>query len=173
MLVLPAVLGRGRERLVAIAFAVAFLIIPVITQVALWRQVGDVWQGRYVLAVLLLAAIAGGLALDAAGFRFGRPSIAAVRALVVLVSIGQFAAFAFTLRRYAVTNGSWTQFLFDPQWQPPGTTAALTLVVAAALAFAVVAVWRALPRLASYAADQGAIHDGASDGTAFASGSHR
>ncbi|MGH1547838.1 DUF2142 domain-containing protein [Leifsonia poae] len=173
VLVLPLVMGRGRERWVAAGFTVALLVVPVITQVALWRQVGDVWQGRYVLAVLLLAAIAGGLALDAAGLRPGRGSLAVFRTLLVLVAVGQFAAFTFTLRRYAVTNGSWPQFLLDPQWQPPAGTIVLTLVVVAALAYAVFAAWRALPRLALPAPDQGATHGGAAVGTAFPSGSDR
>jgi hypothetical protein len=168
VLVLPLVLGRGRERVVAAGFTLVLLLVPVVIQVALWRQVGDVWQGRYVLAVLLLAAIAGGLALDAAPRPLGRPAVLVLRTLLVLVAVGQFAAFTFTLRRYAVTDSSWLRFLLGPQWQPPGGTILLTLVLTAALAFAVVALWRALPRLA-----QGATQEGAEVGSAFASGSHR
>ncbi|WP_431246829.1 DUF2142 domain-containing protein [Leifsonia xyli] len=119
LVVLPLVLGRGRARWVAAGFSAALLLVPVATQVALWRQVGDVWQGRYMLAVLLLVAIAGGLALDSAGRGLTRPSMDAVRAILVLLAVGQFAAFAFTLRRYAVTDKSWPHFLLGPQWQPP------------------------------------------------------
>ncbi|WP_285113887.1 DUF2142 domain-containing protein [Leifsonia sp. fls2-241-R2A-40a] len=170
IIVLPLVLGRGRERWVAAGFTAVLLIVPIATQVALWRQVGDVWQGRYMLAVLLLIAIAGGLALDAAGRPLTRASVDVVRTLVVLLAIGLFSAFAFTLRRYAVTDNSWVRFLLDPQWQPPGGTILLTLLTIAALAFGVIAVWRALPRLA---VRQGAIQGGAAVGTAFDSGSHR
>lgn len=181
LVVLPLVLGRGRERWVAAGFTAVWIVVPVVVQVALWRQVGDVWQGRYMLAVLMLTAIAGGLALDArprAGAPAASPGVIAVlRTLVVLVALGHLAAFVYTLRRYAVTNNSWVDFLLHPQWQPPAGTVGLTAIVTLVLACAVVAVWRSLPALFSppldEQLDQGATHGGASVGSAFASGSHK
>jgi hypothetical protein len=186
LVVLPLVLGRGRERWVAAGFVAVWVVVPVVVQVALWRQVGDVWQGRYMLAVLLLTAIAGGLALDArpreqSSAASSRGVIAVLRTLAVLVAAGHLAAFVYTLRRYAVTNSSWVDFLLHPQWQPPAGTVALTAVVALMLVCAVVAVWRSLPALFAQPLDgrfdeppaQGATHGGASVGSAFASGSHK
>lgn len=148
LVVLPVVLGRGRERWIALGFVAALFVIPVIIQVALWRQVGDVWQGRYMLAVVLVLAVWGGLALDRAGVGVGsRNTVAVLRAAVFVLAFGQLAAFAFTLRRYAVGSTSWTAVYLSPAWQPPGTTVLLTLAVVAALTFFVAATHRALPRL--------------------------
>ncbi|MFJ3489256.1 DUF2142 domain-containing protein [Leifsonia aquatica] len=198
IVILPLVLGRGRERWLAAGLTLLWLIVPVVVQVALWRQVGDVWQGRYMLAVLFLTAIAGGLALDRARDLRGaepapaspmaaRGTISVVRTLIVLVAVGHLAAFAFTLRRYAVTSGSWTEFLLRPTWQPPAGTVALTALVVLVLAASVVLVWRSLPALFEVpgASDappsgapespggQGASRSGSSDTRAFASGSHK
>lgn len=177
LVLLPLVLGRGRERWVAAGFTAVWVLVPVVVQVALWRQVGDVWQGRYMLAVLLLTAIAGGLALDARpqaeAAASSRSVIAVLRTLLVLVAVGQLAAFVYTLRRYAVTNSSWVDFLLHPQWQPPAGTVGLTAIVALMLVCAVVAVWRSLPALFAQGPGQGATQGGASVGSAFASGSHK
>ncbi|MDN4614424.1 DUF2142 domain-containing protein [Leifsonia sp. F6_8S_P_1B] len=182
LVILPLVLGRGRERWVTAGFTAVWVLVPVVVQVALWRQVGDVWQGRYMLAVLLLTAIAGGLALDArprsevagSGTAAASPGVIAVlRTLLVLLAVGHLAAFVYTLRRYAVTNSSWVDFLLHPQWQPPAGTVALTAIVALMLVCAVVAVWRSLPALFAPSPDQGDTHGGAAVGSAFASGSHK
>lgn len=170
VIVLPLVLGRGRARWVAAGLTAVLLLLPVATQVALWRQVGDVWQGRYVLAVLLLVALAGGLALDAAALAGSRRTVAVLRALIVLLAVGQLAAFAFTLRRYAVADTSWTAALLRPVWQPPGTVLGLTVLAVVVLTLSAIAVWRLLPTLF---ADQGAAQGGAAVGSALASGSHR
>lgn len=149
MLVLvPIVLGRGRERWIALGFAAALFVIPVIVQVALWRQVGDVWQGRYMLAIVLVMAIWGGMALDRAEVgRGSRNTVAALRATAIVLAAGQLAAFAFTLRRYAAGSSSWPAMFLHPSWQPPGGTIPLTLAVVIALAFATTATYRAIPRL--------------------------
>ncbi len=184
IVVLPLVLGRGRERWVAAGFTAVFLAVPVVIQVALWRAVGDVWQGRYMLAALLLVAIAGGLSLDARqrnAREDGEPVaprsiVATLRTVLVLVAGGHLAAFTFTLRRYAITNNSWPDAMLRPQWQPPGGTIALTLLIVAALSLGVVLIWRSLPQLFAgprVTPDHGATQGGASVGTAVPSGSHR
>lgn len=148
LVLFPVVLGRGRERWIALGFVAALFLIPVIIQVSLWRQVGDVWQGRYMLAIVLVLAIWGGMALDRAGVAVGsRNTVAALRATAVVLAVGQFAAFAFTLRRYAAGSTSWIAAYLSPTWQPPGGVIPLTLAVALALAFFTVATYRALPRL--------------------------
>ncbi|MDR6612402.1 DUF2142 domain-containing protein [Leifsonia sp. 1010] len=144
---LPVVLGRGRERWVTLGLVGAMVVIPVVTQVALWRQVGDVWQGRYVLAVLLMLAITGGLALDTARLGGPRRTVSVLRAILVLVSVGQFVALAAVVRRYAVVDSNWLHALFRPSWLPPGGTIGLVVIMAAVLIPATVALWRALPRM--------------------------
>ncbi|GAB3585205.1 hypothetical protein GCM10027406_33070 [Leifsonia lichenia] len=157
LVLLPIVLGRGRERWIALGFAVALVVIPVIVQVALWRQVGDVWQGRYMLAIVLVLSVWGGMALDNAEVGVGsRNTVASLRAGAIVLAIGQLAAFAFTLRRYAAGSTSWTAALFTPTWQPPGGVIPLTIAVVLALAFFAVATYRALPRL--LAIEPGVMH---------------
>jgi len=158
LILFPLVLGRGRERWVAAGFSVVLFVLPIMVQVALWRQVGDVWQGRYMLAVFLMLAIAGGLALDRVLGRSAatdapgqdlaqRRTVSVLRAVLVLLGIAQLASFLFTLRRYASPERSWFQFLLHPEWQPPGTTVGLTLLTLVALGLSTVWVWRSLPRV--------------------------
>ena len=158
LILFPLVLGRGRERWVAAGFSVVLFVLPIMVQVALWRQVGDVWQGRYMLAVFLMLAIAGGLALDRVLGRSAatdapgqdlaqRRTVSVLRAVLVLLGIAQLASFLFTLRRYASPERSWFQFLLHPEWQPPGSTIGLTLLTLVALGLSTVWIWRSLPRL--------------------------
>ncbi|WP_085369129.1 DUF2142 domain-containing protein [Leifsonia sp. NCR5] len=157
IVLVPVVLGRGRERWIALGFVGALLVIPVVIQVALWRQVGDVWQGRYMLAIVLVLAIWGGMALDRAEVGVGsRNTVAALRAAAVVLAVGQLAAFAFTLRRYAAGSTSWTAAFFSPTWQPPGGVVPLTLAVVLALAFFTVGTFRALPHLLKI--EPGVVH---------------
>lgn len=144
---LPVVLGRGRQRWVTLGLVGAMVVIPVLTQVALWRQVGMVWQGRYVLAVLLMLAITGGLALDEARLGAPRRTVRVLRALLVLLSVSQFVALAAVVRRYAVVDTNWLHALFRPSWLPPGGSIGLLLILAAILLLGTIALWRALPRL--------------------------
>lgn len=142
------VLGRGRERYLAMGFGLALFAVPVVTQLALYRQVGWVWQGRYMLAVLLMLTIFVGLALDR-GFPLGlsRNVVAVLRVSIVLVVVAQFLAFFYTLLRYATGSGTYVGLLLHPTWQPPGGTVVLLLLFAAVCALSVVGFWRALPRL--------------------------
>lgn len=142
------VLGRGRERYVAMGFGLALFVVPVVTQLILFRQVGWVWQGRYMLAVLLMTTIFLGLALDR-GFPLGltRNVVSVLRVSIVLVAIAQFLSFFYTLLRYATGSGSYVALLKDPGWQPPGGTVALLVLFVAVCVLAVVGIWRALPRL--------------------------
>ncbi|UAJ80559.1 DUF2142 domain-containing protein [Leifsonia sp. ZF2019] len=142
---LPVVLGRGRQRWVTLGLVIVFILVPVVTQVALWRQVGDVWQGRYILAVLLMLAITGGLALDRAALGGTRRTVSALRAVLILLAVGQLVAFATVVRRYAVVDSSWIDALFRPSWLPPGGTIGLILLMTVLLALGAVLVWRSLP----------------------------
>lgn len=144
---LPVVLGRGRQRWVTLGLVAAMVIIPIVTQVALWRQVGMVWQGRYVLAVLLMLAITGGLALDEARLGAPRRTVSVLRALLVILTISQFVAVAAVVRRYAVVDSSWIHALFRPSWLPPGGSIGLLVALAVILVPGTVLLWRALPRL--------------------------
>lgn len=173
LILLPLVLGRGRERWISAAFAAALVLVPVVIQVSLFRQVGYVWQGRYMLAVLLLLGIVAGMALDRAGVGSGsHRTVASLRAIAVVIAAGQFGAFAFTLRRYAVGGTSWVSYLLSPTWQPPGTVLLLTLAAVVSLAFFAVVAWRGLPGLFQTVSRQGAMTP-SGDGIAVESGSQR
>ncbi|TXN28229.1 DUF2142 domain-containing protein [Lacisediminihabitans profunda] len=141
LILVAFVWGSGRSRWVAIGFGMVMVVVPPVVQAILAPQLGYIWQGRYMLAMLVCLLVACGLSLDdslAEEVVTGRPRrLAAVG--IALLAIGQVASFAWTLRRYAVgVNGSFNDMLTNPAWQPPLGWIALTVAMAA---WAAVAAW--------------------------------
>jgi len=149
-LVVGAVLlGTGTARWAGLGFGVALIVVPVLIQASLYRQFGLVWQGRYVLALLFLALIASGMALDAAARAITPPIVRVLRAVVVGMAIGHLLGFVWALRRYVVAKDSWIAMIQAPQWQPPLSWLFWSLFYAVVLAIATVALWVRLGRAGS------------------------
>jgi hypothetical protein len=140
---LATIFSRGRTRALLIFFFLVTVITPVAVQVALYNEVGWLWQGRYLLAMYLCTLIVAGIALDQRFSELSQPHARRiVRAGATLLAIGQVAAIVFVLRRYVVTNQSWKSMLTAPLWQPPGSWILLALLTALVSALAVILIFR-------------------------------
>lgn len=147
LLVLAVVLLRGRALVFAALLVGATVALPPIMQAVYITDGGIIWQGRYILPVLVCAAL--GLATMLADVL---PSPAGtwhrlVVVVAVLWSAAQLHAFATALRRYTVgLDASWADMLTSADWAPPGGLAlslvGFALVAASAPVLAAVAVRR-------------------------------
>lgn len=112
--------GRRRTRAAVWAMITICLLVPVATQLSLYAQYGYVWQGRYMLAMLLCLLILAGVALDDAGVSATAGRSRLVTVLFVLLAIGHLFAFVTALWRYVVgLDADIGQFVFSGAWQPP------------------------------------------------------
>ncbi|TDW30696.1 DUF2142 domain-containing protein [Cryobacterium psychrophilum] len=139
------VLGTARGRLTVLALALLMIFIPAITQVVLISSTGYIWQGRYMLALLLCLLVACGIVIDDSD-RLPVLPLALKRALMgmlVLLAFGHVFSLLTTLRRYVVSvTGGLREMLLEPQWQPPLSWQALTALMAVAVGAAVWLTYR-------------------------------
>ncbi|MEY9951169.1 DUF2142 domain-containing protein [Leifsonia sp. EB34] len=121
LVVAALVISHRRARLLIILLAVAFVLVPAISQAAVIGTAGFIWQGRYTLALVIMLALASGIVADR--YTAGRTS-------AVFTTIGVFAiwllAFSHTytffvaLKRYVVGETAYISAMFNqPAWQPP------------------------------------------------------
>jgi hypothetical protein len=134
--VVAALSVADRAGRLAVAFlAAAVIALPPLLQIPLAQDVGLIWQGRYILALVVVLILACGVAMrsfsiDQAGV--GRRASALLLALMVF---GHFYSFIYGLRRYVIglqDSSNWRDMLVAPQWQPPfgwNTLAAAYLAV--------------------------------------------
>jgi hypothetical protein len=121
LLVLAAVLLRGRALVFAVLLVGATVALPPIMQAIYITDGGIIWQGRYILPVFVCAALGVATMLSDAL----PAAVAPLRRLVVVVAVlwsaAQFHAFATALRRYTVgLDASWADMLTSAEWTPPG-----------------------------------------------------
>lgn len=144
MLAAALVAGRGRRRILAALTGLSVLVVPAIVQTAIAPELGIIWQGRYSLALLVLALLCAGAAIDAR-WRGGHHDLARSTVVVtlVLLAIAHLAAFAQGLRRYSVgLSGLWQDVVRAPAWQPPGGVIGLSALFTLTVVVAVVAAYR-------------------------------
>lgn len=125
--------GSGRARWVAAGFGAAMLAVPPVVQALLAPDLGYIWQGRYMLAVLICLLVACGMALDNTfeEHQMAPRSRTAVATVLSLFALGQVLSFVWTLRRYTVgSHGSIVAMIANPTWQPPGGWITLTTILA-------------------------------------------
>lgn len=139
------VYGRGMTRTVLLVLAALAVLTPAVVQGSLMEEFGFIWQGRYMLAMILCLIVAAGITLDDA---FPCPPIprvlTGVRTIVILVAAAHLATFIWVLRRYVVGLGTWVEMVLRPQWQPPFGTIGLSLLFALSLVCAASVVLRTL-----------------------------
>lgn len=121
LLIVAAVVLRGRALAFAAALVIATFALPPVMQAIYITGGGIIWQGRYILPVLVCAAL-GVAAVISDAVPVRRPF--STRLIVVVAGlwgIAQFHAFATALRRYAVgLDASWADMLTAAEWLPPG-----------------------------------------------------
>ena len=135
---------RGKAFVFSLVLVVGLALLPPILQAAYALQGGGIiWQGRYALPLFVCVMV--GLAA-AISDRIPAVEISTVHRFLFAVTTlwlgSQICAFVVTLKRYSVgTSGhgaTLRRMFFDPSWNPPGGTPAVTVafvVVCAGAAF--------------------------------------
>jgi len=140
LVVAACTLSRVRETIAVLGVVLGVVFIPVLAQAEQARNIGMVWQGRYLLAFAVGLPILAGMVVARRGEvvpeRVQRRFAVGV---VLMVGVGDFAAFAYTLRRYMVGLGG-RSLLATGTWQPPGTWMLWVPLYAIALGVVVVLV---------------------------------
>jgi hypothetical protein len=140
---LAIVRGVRRDATTLLGIGAVCVLAPIVLQFLHARDLGIVWQGRYMLPVAvgipLLAAVVLGSPGDAPRApRWLAPTV------FVAVPVAAFLAFAEALRRYAVGVDGPIVYL-HPAWQPPGGVVCwLCVNLIATVAFAA-ALWQLVP----------------------------
>ncbi|MGY3320378.1 DUF2142 domain-containing protein [Arthrobacter sp. TE12232] len=136
-----------RPRLGFIVLLAAAIAIPPILQAQVVTELGYIWQGRYLLPVIVPMLLAAGLAL-----RFLRFPDSLFARRITMWAIGLTAAahtavFANALRRYGVgisTEANWADMFGATKWEPPLGWLPLALAYLAVTAVAGVLLYRQL-----------------------------
>jgi hypothetical protein len=115
---LAVVRGARRDAITLVGLGAVCVLAPIALQFAHARNLGIVWQGRYMLPVAMGIPLLGAVVLGSRSPGRGAPSWLAPTVFVVL-PIAAFLAFAEALRRYAVGVDGPIVYL-HPAWQPPG-----------------------------------------------------
>lgn len=111
-----------RPRLGLVFLAVTALLTPPLLQAQVISEIGYIWQGRYLLPVIVPMLLAAGLALRSHDL----PQTPFVRRLAAwgigLTVAAHTAVFANALRRYGVgivPEANWGDMLDATKWEPP------------------------------------------------------
>lgn len=130
-----------------LALIAAVIILPPILQSQVITELGYIWQGRYLLALVVLLLLACGVAMR---FRSVSNSLTARSVARWTLSIAVAAhvyAFVYTLRRYTVgvvpERTNWFE-MGEPLWQPPLTWQVLTALYLGTLCIGAFLVYREL-----------------------------
>jgi hypothetical protein len=136
VLVLAAALWVTRRHLaVLLALAGATILVPIVIESATFSDAGTLtWQGRYTLPLAVGVPILAAAAVSTT--ERGRRLLTSrvLVAVAIIVSAGQFVAFAQNLRRYSVGYDGTLAFWHHAAWSPPAPAPFLTV------AFAVVVI---------------------------------
>ena len=134
LVVLAWVCSRLRDNIAVLAVLLGVIFIPVLAQADEAKNLGLIWQGRYLLAFAVGLPILAGLTLAKNGVSI--PALIQRRlatVLGVLLAFASFTAFYRCMHRYgAGLNASW--FPTHISWEPPGTWFLWLPVYAIALA---------------------------------------
>jgi hypothetical protein len=105
-----------RSRLALLLVGAAIIVLPIALNATVLWFTGFALQGRHVMALIVLAPILAGVALDARGVRL--PGLARV-AIAAAWGFSQAAFWLYNAHRHAVgVDGSWNFLGHDPAWLP-------------------------------------------------------
>ena len=136
-----------RSRLAPALLVVALVLVPAFLQAQVIGDLGWIWQGRYVLALVLVILLCCGTVMSNTTIPAGAQSRSIARLIIGFTVFAHLYAFLFTLRRYVAgltAVPEWDLMLVDPAWQPPIPWQGLTTVYLTLLVLAGVAAYRYL-----------------------------
>lgn len=132
-------------RLTIVSLILVVITVPVVVQAIVTPMIGYIWQGRYMLAIVLCTLVVCGVALDDQLQRLPHPDVMKRIAIwaVGLLALGHIASFVGALQRYVVgANHTVREMIFAPQWQPPLGWSTLAIGMAVTVTCGACLVWR-------------------------------
>jgi hypothetical protein len=146
---LTARLRRSRWALGLLMLSI--VLLPAILQAQVIQDIGYIWQGRYLLALIALLVIASAVALRDRSFGVTPINRTAGRWALGAIAAAQFYAFIYSLRRYTVgifpEHTNWSE-MWGSVWQPPLGWQVLSIAYLITLAVGAVVTYGALfPKL--------------------------
>lgn len=135
-----------RNRLAVAVPAAAVISLPPILQAQVIQELGWIWQGRYLLAAVVLLLLTCGVAFREVPFPTGAVARRAGTWLLAGLAATHLYAFLYVLRRYTVglkEEIRWAGMLEDV-WQPPLTWPVLAVFYLLALTVGVLLSLRVL-----------------------------
>lgn len=114
------VLGRGRALAPVLLLLLSVVMLPPVLQGLYITEGGVIWQGRYILPLVVCLVIASASVLADVVDLSPRSTNRLVLITLAAWAIAQFQSFATALRRYAAGRDEGWLGLVDPEWQPPG-----------------------------------------------------
>lgn len=126
----------ARNRWALAPVVVSIIILPPILQSQVIHDLGYIWQGRYLLALVGLLFLSCGVALSARPFGSSAVAGNVSRWILGAAVATHFYAFIFALRRFTVgllpLHTNWSE-MGDASWQPPLTWQAISVTYFVAL----------------------------------------
>ncbi len=138
-----------RPRLGFIVLFAATIAIPPILQAQVVSELGYIWQGRYLLPVVVPMLLAAGLALRSHPFPDTLFAKRIAAWTIGLTAAAHTAVFVNALRRYGVgtfSEANWGDLFGATKWEPPLGWLPLTLAYLGVTALAGVLLYRQLAR---------------------------
>ncbi|UKA63220.1 DUF2142 domain-containing protein [Arthrobacter sp. FW306-04-A] len=137
----------GSARLTIAFLVVAIILLPPLLQIPLAKEVGIIWQGRYILALVAVMIAACGVAMRSFDIDFRSTGRRALSVLLPVLVFGHFYSFIYGMRRYVIgllDQANWRDMIVAPQWQPPLGWISLTVAYLAVLLVAAVLLYRTM-----------------------------
>lgn len=151
--IVAALCVPSRSARLTVAFLVAAIIaLPPLLQIPLAKDVGIIWQGRYILALVAVMITACGIAMRSFNVDFRGAGRRAAAILLALLVFGHLYSFIYGMRRYVVgiqDKTHWSDMIVAPHWQPPLGWIPLTVAYLAVLLVAAALLYRSVTATAS------------------------
>jgi hypothetical protein len=138
----------SRSARLTIAFlVVAIIVLPPLLQIPLAKEVGIIWQGRYILALVAVMITACGVAMRSFNIDFRGTGRRTLSVLLAVLVFAHFYSFIYGMRRYVIgiqDQSNWSDMVAAPQWQPPFGWIPLTVAYLTVLLVAAVFLYRTM-----------------------------
>lgn len=135
--------ARSRWALALLLLGVVFL--PALLQSQVIQELGYIWQGRYLLALVVLLILSCAVTLRCRNFSVSATTRSVGRWLLGAAVAAHAYAFVYTLRRYTVgifpEHTNWSE-MWESVWQPPLTWQGLSIAYLLVLTSGAVIAYR-------------------------------